>query len=469
MRWLYLHFPRLLLDSWLSFYPDWQQRPLALFSTATTQQHLLQLNDCAQQQGLQVGMPVTTATALLPSLTLKAYCPTRQRRALLRAAGLLYQDSAQIALQGDSGLLLESASMWRLYQGLAGYHQQLQQRLQQHQLTTSISSGKSPLMAKLLAQSEQGAVSSDAAELWQRLLALPLSCSGLSEVQQQQLHSVGVQRIEQLLQLDRRDLGQRLGQDVANYVADLHGQRPTVQDYFRPPAEFYQRLDLLSEAASWTQLQFPLKRLLAELSAFLYQRQAATTVLQLQVYHRQQAPSRFSVRFVQPLWRAEDFLQLCQLQLNRQPLTAPALELSLAVQQLQDVQSQAVSLSRSDTAQRAPLAHTLSRLQARLGEQALWSPVAANDHQPEACALRGQAGALTCVNSAPLRPFWLLPQAIAIDIADYQVQWGPERIETHWWSAQPVQRDYVIALDAQQRQAWLYRQQQQWYLHGWFS
>ena len=49
---------------------------------------------------------------------------------------------------------------------------------------------------------------------------------------------------------------------------------------------------------------------------------------------------------------------------------------------------------------------------------------------------------------------------------------GPERIETQWWNASDVLRDYYIALEQNGSRLWIYRERNEtkkWYLHGYFS
>ena len=49
--------------------------------------------------------------------------------------------------------------------------------------------------------------------------------------------------------------------------------------------------------------------------------------------------------------------------------------------------------------------------------------------------------------------------------------WGPERIETGWWRAQDVERDYYRAEWEDGTQVWVYRDQRngRWFLHGFFD
>lgn len=49
--------------------------------------------------------------------------------------------------------------------------------------------------------------------------------------------------------------------------------------------------------------------------------------------------------------------------------------------------------------------------------------------------------------------------------------WGPERIETGWWRAEPVERDYFHVETADGQHLWLFRRRQdgRWFVHGVFD
>ncbi len=49
--------------------------------------------------------------------------------------------------------------------------------------------------------------------------------------------------------------------------------------------------------------------------------------------------------------------------------------------------------------------------------------------------------------------------------------WGPERIESGWWRAQDVRRDYFHVLTETGERFWMFRclRDGRWYVHGWFA
>lgn len=472
--WLFVHAPQLLLDFQLaSQTPEQQALPQAIF--AADSQRILQCNQAADQLGISRQMTVVTATTLCPDLQLRVYQEAQERHVLKQVAQDLYQDVAQIALHPPQGLLLEVRSLQRLYGSFAAVCQQVQQRLQLWRIQSYCASGFSPLSAQLLAQAEQQCLSTEREVVTRALHQLPLGQLDFPAATRAQLEGVGIQRVADLLALPAASLTQRFGKSMSLYLAKLRGQLHTPQHYYRPPPYFYQRIDLLSEVANWTRLLFPLKRMLQGLERFLYSRQLSTRQLRIEAHHRDADNTVLTVRFAQDVWQHADMLSLCQLVMERQPLNAPALELSVRVDQLRSLTSTATDMLAPPPSHWS-FPELISRLRVRLGRSAIYSLTATNEQRPEYAQTR-QAPTATGVTtksgasaySAKARPLWLLSDPEPIQSQDFQVHWGPERLSSGWWDGRAQQRDYFIAVDRHARQAWIFQSDQGWFLHGWFG
>lgn len=485
--WWFLHVPQLLLDEQLSLQSNEQQQQPQVLCTIEGQRRrqVVQANRTAIAGGVRLGMAEVTASTLLPDLQQRDYDAGRETQVLRRLAQWLHQDIAQIALYPPQGLLLAVHDLQRMYGGYAGVQRQLQQRLNSIAVHYVVAAGYSPLVAQLLAQSGQCELSADKSVLQHALGQVSIAQSLLPAQQQQQLQDVGIEQLAPLLQLPVAELGARFGRNMLSYMAQLKGELLPPQQWYRPPLRFRERLDLLTEVASWQQLLFPLRRLLQQLEAFLQVRQLSVTELALIAHHRNRSQTFVRVAFALPLWRHRDMLQLVQLQLERQQLKTPALELSLHAEDFSTREAQhgswlpAQQDAQTQRNEQRQLQALLGKLQARLGEQAVQQAQRVPDWRPE-LAQQWHTGTTTIKVSAPAnlpRPLWLLPEAEPINVSDWQLQWGPERIQSGWWDGQSTVRDYFIALDRWQRQGWIYRSclsdqsasNEQWYLHGWYS
>ena len=66
------------------------------------------------------------------------------------------------------------------------------------------------------------------------------------------------------------------------------------------------------------------------------------------------------------------------------------------------------------------------------------------------------------------RPAWLLEKALPVKEAQLALVAGPERIACGWWDGDEARRDYFVA-ELGCALAWVYREEGQWYVHGFFA
>ncbi|RUO60157.1 Y-family DNA polymerase [Pseudidiomarina marina] len=469
--WLYLHFPHLLLDYQLALQPPEQGVvPRAVTQGHAARRSVVQANSAALQQGVEIGMAEVLASTLVPELKLHDYNAKRESTMLTQLAQVLYQDMAQIVLHPPQGLLFEVQSLLRLHQGFAGVVARMQTRLQQWPLRYVLSSGYSPLSAKLLAASGYAVLSAEATDVKAAINKLPIDYSGLPPAQIDKLRDVGLLTLGAVLQLPRAELGARFGRAMTTYVAELAGELSPPQNFYHPPDRFDQQVELNTEAHSWTQLLFPLKRLLQQVESFLEIHQWSTRALLIRAHHRSGPVTQVPIQFAHAVWQQRDLLSLSQLHLERQKLKQPVLALSVRVQRPEPRQAQEQAMFAAPQAQTDSLNALVSRLQARLGESKVQSLHLHDDWRPEyQGGLKPWQAKPTSTMLSLQRPYWLLPEAQPIERQQWQLQWGPERIVSGWWNADAVARDYYIALDKWQRQGWIYQNDKGWFLHGWFS
>jgi protein ImuB len=115
-------------------------------------------------------------------------------------------------------------------------------------------------------------------------------------------------------------------------------------------------------------------------------------------------------------------------------------------------------------------ARLVERLQARLGREAVYGITAYPDHRPEHAWQRVEPGEWDpheFVQPGP-RPAWLLERARPVKEAQLALVAGPERIACGWWDGDETRRDYFVA-EMGAALAWVYREEGQWYVHGFFA
>lgn len=472
MLWLYIHFPNLLLDHIRSSREN--TGPLVV---TDAQQHLVyQACPAAQALGIRPAMRLKTALSLAPELGFARSAPEREEQVLEQQARWVYRYAAHITLYPPDGLLAEATSMQRLHGGLANFWQTLAQGLDQRQLTGWLASGRTPRAAQRLARSNRGQCTDDPGVLDRLVADLGIHQAGLPQRTAERLERMGLTRLEELFRLPPAEVARRLEPETLRLLQQLQGSRADPQAPWSPPHRFHQRLDFGSDIEQSSGLLFPLQRVLAELEDDLQWRQQDTDRLQLELHHRNQADTRLTLQTAGPEHRAASFLGLVRLRLDQQVLTAPVTGMTLGVHRFIPREQPAGDDLLGDNGRPEEAWQTLiSRLQARLGDQALKVLASCADHRPERawrplCLSRPAPAGTGAVPASPDRPLWLLqPPQPVLHLPQAWLA-GPERISGGWWDGERVQRDYYVAQLAGGQLAWVFRDVSGgWFIHGLFG
>lgn len=481
MLWAYLHFPHLLLDhircsrSGGDEQHEENSEP-ALVVVDHSAQRVLQACPLAQAQGVQAGTRLKTAINLVPELAIAHADPGREQQILAEQARWLYRHVASIVPYPPDGLLVEVGSLEKLYGGLAALWQTLEQALSERHLNAWMATGTTPLAARLCARAGQGQCTADKGHMERHLHNLPLAAAGFDDRTLIRLQRLGLTRLGEVMNLPPAELARRLTPETLARVQKIQGSRPDPQQPWQPPHHFRQQADFVQDIERAEGLLFPLQRILTELEEDLCWRQQDTDSLLLILTHRHHEPTRLRIRTSGPEHRAEAFLNLIRLRFEQHPLPAPVISLVLSVRRFLGREAVAGNDLLGETPDLNEAWHTLiSRLQARLGSDALQQLSPQPDHRPERAwsaseVQRKARPAIQDLSSLPRRPLWLLngPQSLP----EAPVAWysGPERISGGWWDGQRVHRDYYIAGLAGGQLAWVFRDVRGgWFVHGWFG
>ncbi|WP_157981341.1 Y-family DNA polymerase [Aliidiomarina sanyensis] len=458
---MYLDFPTLLLDRMQVLQPELKEKPVVLFHEQ--EQRVLQMNGPAEALGIQSGMSLSDAWLLSDALYTLRWREARQRHVLQQVATDLYQVFAVISLDPPAGLWLDLTPMQKLYPDPQQHCVQLQQQLSPWGVRYHAGLGSTPLQAKMLAQSGVSTVGD-----------IPVVYLPCSPVLHEKLSRMGLHTLGALQAVPRALAGRRLGKELVLLLARVQGEQIEKLHFFRPPEWFFQRLELLAEASSWQALRFPLNRLLQDLEYFLESRQQETRQLKLCFHHRDMEPTVLDLGFAHGSYQAQELAQFCQLKMENCQLNAPVLEISIQARQLAPRTTGQTDLLRGPGRQNKSLPRLLNELQLRLGQQRVWGIQNQAEWLPEAAWKRVPAGQVIGVAQTEQRPLWLLPDPCPIDIREWQLLKGPERLSTPWWSqevAEIYDRDYWYARHQKGQPGWVFYDYRQgcWWLHGWFS
>ena len=407
----------------------------------------------------------------------------------------LLQLTPRVALL-DEAVLMEVSPVLRLWGGRARLLRRLRQTLQSHGgLPQACAQGDTALVALALARLQmQGQPAPRDLPA-----GLPLEVLSAARPHLPTLMRLGCQRWGDLRVLPRAGLTRRFGPALPEALDQAWGLRPHGLPWLTLPPVFDESLELPQPARQADEMLDAARNLLQWLQLWLRQRQLGVLALRwdwrfdLRRIDGATLPEHDSMvlRTAQATQDAHHLLRLLQERWARIILQAPVRSLRLYSEQVQPWQGMAGSWLPDALPQAQRLHVLVERLQARLGEAQVCTPVPCEDHRPE-CMQRwqsaqgGTASRLTTADAqdtagaaGTMLPPWLLQQPLALPVRDGR-PWhqGPlrlltraQRIEAAWWDGGAL-RDYYVAHGERAGWLWVFCEQSQpprWFLHGIFA
>jgi protein ImuB len=336
------------------------------------------------------------------------------------------------------------------------------------------------------------------------LARLPVTLLDAAVTHVDDLLSLGVRSIGDLLQLPRAGLSRRFGRPLLDELDQALGHSPEHWPSFEAPARFDTDLQLPAPIEHTEALGFATQRLLEPLCGWLAAHQAGARGFKLQLKHERQPDTVLTVRLSSPAQTIERLSTLLREHLQRTRLSAPVSGLALSCDSIEPLQVHSYELFSGGQDTGDDMARLIERLQTRLGPDTVNRLYRVAEHRPEYAhrleplhdwptrpekAFRAASALPACADTLRLpRPLWLLAQAQPIQERNNRPFWqgplallaGPERIEAGWWDGNLVQRDYFIAENDSHRLLWIYRERATskpldtsrssgWFVQGYFG
>jgi protein ImuB len=473
MLWAALHFPTLALDGVLRRYQH-PQHPLALVTGPAQQRVLAAVNPEAARHGLHAGQPLATAHALLADFVVVEYDAAEVARWRGLLAAWAYRYSSQVTCVFDDAIVLEVEASLGLFGPWPRFERQLRAGLEGLGFSHRIALAPNARAAWVLAGVQDGLTMPHAAMLATALARIPVVRARLDEKIAQALHAMGLRRLGQLFAAPRDSLARRFGPSLLEHLDRLRGAADPFELY-RPPDRFDLRIELDHDVESSQALLFPLRRLTADLAAFLAGRDGGVQRFVLQLEHESHADSHVVVGMLAAERDPALLFELARGRLEQARLPAPVRGLRLHADQLPPFVPAGRELFDNRPAQAVAWTTLRERLRARLGDAAVHALAPVEDHRPERAWRRVPMPLVDrqkTMMEAP-RPTWLLPRPVPLRGRVQRILAGPERIESGWWDGDGVRRDYYVVETGDGQRAWAFRAAGEaggpFMLHGWFA
>lgn len=477
--WLALHLPHLPLEACA---------PSSSPSAVVERSRVVVCDDAARQAGIEIGTGVGAARALVPAIALIARSTAREAAAMHTLACWAGGFTPRLSLAPET-LLLEISSCLRLFGGLEKLVHAIRTGMRAQNYTVATAAAPTPLGAQWLARSGASVYCLDTKTLHRHLEALSIAV--LPDKLAASLGRFGAKTLADVRRLPSAALARRIGADTLQLLARAFGEIPDPRVDFIFPDRFALSLQLPASVDTAAGLLFAARRLTAALAGWLAARQAGIREFTLRLQHgREETP--LLLQFADLNADGERFERILRERLERMPLHAPVVSLRLEAADVAFRPGYNLALFDDAKAAQDAVGGLFERLSARLGEQQVYRVALHADHRPEHATRQAAlfekitADEPTC---SP-RPLWLLDKPESLREVDgrpchpthgcLKLLAGPERIESGWWdggegghtNTGDVRRDYFVALSANARWLWIYRDCRPpggWFLQGFFS
>ncbi|MEE4279448.1 MAG: DNA polymerase Y family protein [Halieaceae bacterium] len=459
--------------------PQRRPQPVAVLE----QQRVYAVNAAASLLGIEAGMDPASARALAGTQPIELLARDRsaEQQALDSLSCWAYGLTPHLyTFRGDC-LMLEVSGSLRLFGGLEAILRSCRQGLASRGFRAEIAAAQAPLAAWALSCSD-GPRDDVSTPLAERLAPLPTRL--LAPLNR---HFIGLERsglrcLGDILALPRAALARRCGQDFAELLQQLCGERVEPVVHFEAPSCFQDSYPLGYPVQNQDELGPALEHLLESLQRYLRQRQLQTRQLLWRFLGIDGYREELEVRASSAATSRDDWYRLTRLRLERRPFRDEVETVQLRVTQLEGLESESADLFGRRGTESSP-ARLVDLLSNRLGSRAVSGLRCRDAHLPEdsyATVVPGQAPA-GIRPAASQRPFWLLasPEPLGSDESELRfwgrplgLVYGPERIEDGWWQGDGgTSRDYFVARNDQGQRFWVYRERrlQRWFLHGFFA
>ncbi len=451
----------------------------------------------AYELGVKPGMSVGDARAALPPGTVRiaAHATGRDAAALEALATWALRIAPVVSVDPPDGLLLDVRGCANVWQG-------------EHRLLAAAVDGLGRLGINaraaiaptfgcawaLARHGSNGSIISDG-EQRKAIGPLPIDCLRLESSTVDELASLGVERVDQLLALPRRTLPARFGGTLLMHLDQALGDAIETIEPIRPIDP--PRVERLFEGPTgqWEAIEWTTRDLLTSLCASLHNREEGATRIEVTLTRSDLEPTVLSAvlsrpsRDIRHLWAIiRPKLESAHLGFGVEAVTL----IATRTERLPHEQSQL--LEKGGRISRHEEGRLIDTLVGRLGESRVLRPLTRDSHIPEravgveSIARRSLRAHKTTSTHEPIgdRPTALfdrpiLAEAIALtpDGPVLHLRWGneqirirccigPERIGPEWWAGDRETRDYFKLQDETGRWLWAFQvvSTRAWFVHG---
>ncbi len=495
-RFISIWFPHLRTD-WFALGDNaLHERPFVLRSPVHGRMIISACNVQAELKGINVGLVLADARALVPGLEARDDVPDLSAKILKELALWCIRFTPSVAIDLPQGLLMEVTGCAHLWGGESKYMASIESRLNAKGYGVTMALADTPGVAWGMARYGAEPLRVESGKHDQVLERLPPESLRLDNETIERLHKLGLHRIGQFVNMPKHVLRRRFGQSLLDQIEKAQGWQIDELVPVVLPVEYEERLPCLEPIVTREGIVIALERLLVELCGRLQREQKGLRRACMKGYRVDGKVVELKIGTHRPTHHVSHLMKLFDHKISS---IDPGLGIELFILQAVDVEDNSAGQERlwesggGLTDER--LSELIDRMVDRGGiEVSRYLP--AEHYWPE----RSYRKVIDLAESANAswrtevtRPAQLIepPERIEVTapIPDYPPMLfihegkvhrivradGPERIEQEWWLQQGQHRDYYQVEDEQGGRYWIFRlghyhdKNYQWFLHGYFS
>jgi protein ImuB len=487
-----------LTTDWFSIrQPQLNLFPFVLKASAHGRMIITAANAKAEMEGINRGMVLADARAIVPDLQVMDDIPELPEKLLARVAEWCIRFSPIVAIDPPEGLMIDASGCSHLWGGDSDYLTDIERKLKQKGYGVRTAIADTPGVAWAVARYGKHPLVISPKRHVEALLPLPPESLRLEQDTVDRLHKLGLHQVRQFIQMPRPTLRRRFGPHFMMRLDMALGQEIETINPVMAPEPYQERLPCMEPIITATGIEIALRQLLETLCHRLQQEQKGLRAAVFKCYRVDGKIETIDIGTHRPSHSSFHLYKLFEIKLTT---IEPALGIELFVLEASKVEDHIAEQGKmwkgAGGLEDLRLSELVDRLSVRLGQEAIHRYVPDEHYWPERSFKPSQTLHEQLETSWPLdrqRPINLLRHPVRIEVTapipDYPPMLfrhngklhmilkadGPERIEQEWWLQQGQHRDYYRVEDEDGNRYWLFRSGHyddknfQWFLHGYFA
>jgi protein ImuB len=455
-------------------------------------------NANAQTQGIDIGMALADARAILPTLQVKDDKPELAPKLLKGIAEWCIRFTPSVSIDMPDSLVLDITGCTHLWGSEKQYLAAIYKRLNYfgYHVKAAIADTIGTSWAIAHFGSDKMIIESD--HQTPALFPLPPAALRLKAATVERLEKLGLRRIGAFINMPKTALRRRFGTDLLQRLDQALGKEEEFVQSLQTIEDYHERLPCLEPIVTAKGIEIALQRLLEELCNRLKCEAKGLRFASFKGYRVDGKIERIEIGTNRPSNNTIHLFKLFEIKIDSiEP--APGIELfTLEASKVEDViPTQEKLWDDAAGLDDIGLSELLDRIGGKIGANQIHRYVPDEHYWPErsfkpATSINEKTATQWKVNKP--RPLQLLANPVAIEVTapipDYPPMLfryrgkihkilkadGPERIEQEWWLQEGKHRDYYSVEDEQGNRYWLFRsghydadKTYQWFLHGFFA